>query len=302
MQSLISTAELLSLTSAVGDARPVIVDCRYRLDDEKAGEWLYHLGHVPGAYYLSLGKDLAGSGPAAAGRHPLPKPELFAQTLGRLGVTAAQTVIAYDDCGGQIAARFWWLCRWVGFERVRMLDGGWPAWLADGGAISQQTPGACDATYTLNLRPDSTVTARLLNQQLADGACLLIDARVPSRFRGEQEPIDPVAGHIPGAVNHPSSENLDANGYFLPAVRLREVFTELLGNWRAEQVVHSCGSGVTACHNLLAMDLAGLDGSKLYAPSWSGWIAQPGNEFLDHFNGDEVAATTGSVLDGGLTG
>ncbi len=279
--------EATALADLIAIDQPLIVDCRYRLDDPEAGHQTYLQGHLPGAHYLHLGRDLSAPGPATAGRHPLPAAQQFVCKLAQLGMTADKTLVVYDDVGGQIAARLWWLCRWIGLQRVKLLNGGWQAWLADGGAVTQTVPittepSAADvewASVPQTPQPGMAVTSDALKELLAQQACLLIDARSPPRYRGEQEPIDPLAGHIPGAINHPSSANLGSDGKFLPADKLQELFGQLLDGRLARQVVHSCGLGVTACHNLLAMEVAGLVGSRLFAPSWSGWIAEPGNSY-----------------------
>ena len=274
---------------------PILVDCRYRLTDNSAGYQAYLNGHIPGANYLGLGAELAGPGSKIAGRHPLLSPTQLAATLARIGLTTARPVVAYDDAGGQIAARFWWLCKWAGFGQVALLDGGWQAWLAADGPVTPSQPGEGSSTdfdlapepLPLQTDPAMTITSTELKQALQQGDCRLIDARAAIRYRGEEEPMDAVAGHIPGAINHPSSANLDAQLRFLSPAALAELFEPLLAGNKPEQVVHSCGSGVTACHNLFAMELAGLAGSRLFAPSWSGWIAQPGNLYLQGDYGKE---------------
>ncbi|HAC33474.1 MAG TPA: sulfurtransferase [Gammaproteobacteria bacterium] len=255
----------------------ILVDCRYRLEDGSAGRRAYHRGHIPGAYYLSLAENLAGPGASIDGRHPLPQPERFFELLRSLGITERSRLVAYDDQGGLMAARFWWLCRWVGHLQVELLNGGWQAWLAAGGEASSEVSQRPRSDYVPGPFNNLTVSAAALKRELAEGSVLLVDARSVARFRGEEEPIDTVAGHIPGAVNRPATQNLDAEGYFYEPARLRESWLSLLGDFQPDQVVHSCGSGVTACHNLFAMELAGLAGSRLYAPSWSGWIADPDN-------------------------
>ncbi len=254
-----------------------LVDCRYRLEDRSAGRQAYHSGHIPGARYLSLADDLTGPGMPIDGRHPLPKPELFAELLRSLGVTERSRLVAYDDQGGLMAARFWWLCRWVGHFHVGLLNGGWQAWLAADGRVSREVPQPPRSDYVPGPFNNLIVSTTALKQGFAEESVLLVDARSVARFRGEEEPIDRVAGHIPGAVNRPATQNLDADGYFKQPDRLRRSWLSLLGDFQPDQVVHSCGSGVTACHNLFAMELAGLAGSRLYAPSWSGWIADPDN-------------------------
>ncbi len=278
MTGLVNAEELQQM---IADDSPVIVDCRYRLDQADAGEQAYQVSHIPGAHYAHLGRDLAGAGSASAGRHPLPDPGHFTALLQRFGAGQDRPIVIYDDAAGLIALRFWWLCRWVGFDCVRLLDGGWQAWL-QGGNTSTQLPGieSADVSADYQLRSHLAVNSAELKRELAQDQCLLIDARAVGRYCGEVDPIDPVAGHIPGAVNRPTDANLDANGKFLPADLLRQQFLELMAGKSPQQVIHSCGSGVSACHNLFAMELAGLTGSRLFAPSWSGWIAESGNRYV----------------------
>ena len=268
--TLISAAELMALRSS--GRTLVVLDCRFDLADPQAGARAFAVGHVDGARYAHLDHDLAGSKTGSNGRHPLPDRDAFAATLGRWGVTPDVQVVAYDAQGGVYAARAWWMLRWMGHGAVAVLDGGVDAWRAEGGVMNNQTtvqtpslpyPGAA------SLAP--TVDAPGLMSSLAQ-VCLL-DARAPERFRGDVEPLDPVAGHIPGARNHFFKDNLQADGRFKPAAELRAAF-EGYGK-SAVQVVHQCGSGVTACHNLLAMAHAGLHGSVLYPGSWSEWCADP---------------------------
>lgn len=251
----------------------VLVDCRFDLGDPDAGYRAYLQARIPGARYAHLDHDLAGPREASSGRHPLPDVVEFARTLARWGIGAATPVIAYDDQGGAMAARLWWLLRWAGHRRAAVLDGGFGEWcrlelpLEVGQASATETP-------VPQLSPDdgAWISTRNLRNALAGEDILLVDARAAPRFRGEQEPIDPVAGHVPGAVNHPFSGNLDERGCFLSPERLREAFARLLAGRSPETVVHMCGSGVTACQNLLAMEAAGLSGSRLYVGSWSEWI------------------------------
>ena len=270
---------------------PLVVDCRYQLTDPEAGFKAYQQGHIPGAHYLSLGADLSAAGVATEGRHPLPSAGRFAETLSRIGFTPNRPVIAYDAAGGQFAARFWWLCRWLGFDQVALLDGGWQAWVGANGPVVVDLPvtsrGSPDLALPLSTEDHLLVTAAQLKQGLFQSDCRLIDARAAVRYRGEQELIDPVAGHIPEAVNHPTANNLDDQFKFLSADILAEKFNQLLGPYSPDQVIHSCGSGVNACHNLFAMELAGLSGSRLYPPSWSGWIADPDNFYLQGEAGQE---------------
>lgn len=274
MALLIQVEQLAEL---VGDSAVIVVDCRYQLNDRYRGYQDYCQGHIPGAHYASLGDDLSGPGPRVAGRHPLPQTAKFAGFLAEIGVTGQQNVVAYDDMGGQMAARFWWLCRWLGFDQVMLLDGGWQAWCAEHAQSTEKVTRPNSGSIQITVRPELVIDAESLRSGL-DNRCLrLIDARAEQRFRGEDEPLDPVAGHIPGAINHPFSLNLGGDNRFHSATRLRQIYTPLLAGFRPPQVVHSCGSGVTACHNLFAMELAGLSGSRLFSASWSGWVADDAN-------------------------
>lgn len=254
----------------------VVVDCRFNLMDIGAGRRAYREGHIPGAYYAHLDQDLSGPVSATTGRHPLPDPAVLCRTLACWGIGADTQVVAYDAAAGAMAARLWWLLRWLGHAQCAVLDGGLPAWLAAGYPLSREPPEP-DCSNCLVAHPDplAWVDHRYVQASLEGGQAVLVDARAAPRFRGEQEPIDPVAGHVPGAVNLPMEGNLDESGRFLSQARLRERFAPLLAGRSPAQVLHMCGSGVTACHNLLAMEVAGLHGSRLYAGSWSEWIRDP---------------------------
>ena len=260
------------LARHITDPSWVVIDCRFSLDDPGAGAILYAGRHIPGAHYAHLDRHLSSRITESSGRHPLPDPELLCQRLGEWGVTPQSQVVVYDDAGGVFASRLWWLLRWLGHTAVAVLDGGWKRWCDDGGGQQKQAPATLPGNYPG--KPDNSMwlTTAQLQEELAEGNILLIDARAPERFRGEVEPIDPVAGHIPSAVNHPYQENLNSIGLFKPTDHLRRAFDALIKGYTPQQVVHMCGSGVTACHNLLAMEIAGLHGSRLYAGSWSEWI------------------------------
>lgn len=265
-----------ALSTCLEEPSWILVDCRFTLTDPPAGRSAWAAGHIPGARYADLDADLSSPIRPDSGRHPLPDPQHFAATLGRWGVTPHSTVIAYDAGNSAMAAsRLWWLLRWVGHGRVAVLDGGLAEWQRRGLPLSTEPVSAEDAgAYPLQLSDELWLDAAAVQQALEAGDCL-IDARAPARFSGEVEPVDPVAGHIPGAVNLPLEGNLDAAGCFLPPAVLRERFLTALAGRGAERAIHSCGSGVTACHNLLAMEAAGLTGSRLYAGSWSEWIRDP---------------------------
>jgi thiosulfate/3-mercaptopyruvate sulfurtransferase len=270
--TLITPAEL-SARSAAG-AATVVIDVGFDLADTGAGERRYREAHIPGSYYLHLDRDLSAAKTGRNGRHPLPARADFARTIGALGVTPETQVVAVDAHGGVYAARLWWLVRWLGHAAVAVLDGGVPAWQAAGGTLtSASTPVPGGPPYPERPALASTVDAAAVARRSARQA--LLDARSGERFRGEVEPIDAVAGHIPGALNRFHKANLDPAGAFKSPAELRAEFAAALGDRAPGEVIHSCGSGVTACHNLLAMEHAGLHGSLLYPGSWSEWSADP---------------------------
>ncbi|HET6632481.1 MAG TPA: sulfurtransferase [Rhodanobacteraceae bacterium] len=253
----------------------LVVDCRFSLADTEAGARAFAEGHVPGAVYAHLDRDLSGPG-EGLGRHPLPQPAAFAATLARWGWRPGLQVVAYDDAGGAMAARLWWLLKLVGHEAVAVLDGGWQAWREAGLPVetTAQVPQPVPL-HTLSFDAGRIVYVDELQHLLGQSGTLLLDARAAARFRGESEPVDAVAGHIPGARNRPLGENLDQDGHFKAPERLRQEFDAALQGRAPGSVLHMCGSGVTACHNLLAMEHAGLHGARVFAPSWSGWISDP---------------------------
>jgi thiosulfate/3-mercaptopyruvate sulfurtransferase len=272
-ESTLVDARTLHAHLAAPDWR--VVDCRFDLANTAAGEAAYAAGHVPGAVYAHLDRDLSAPRTELSGRHPLPSPDAAAATFGRLGIDSHVQVVAYDDSAGMYAARLWWLLRWLGHARVAVLDGGLGAWRAAGFALTPDVPAIAPRTFLPEPRPRSLVNADELDGLLEGNACLLLDARAPERYEGRTEPLDPKAGHVPGARNHPYVRNLGADGRFLPAAELRE---RLLGRLRGRapsEVVSMCGSGVTACHTLLALDVAGLPGGRLYPGSWSEWCRDP---------------------------
>lgn len=256
------------------DASWRIFDCRHDLVRAEFGRQAYRDGHIPGAMHLHLDEDLSGPTTGRNGRHPLPDPHRLAEKLAALGVGDDTQVVAYDDAGGMYAARLWWLLRWLGHGRVAVLDGGLQAWQRAGLPLTAEAPRHPPAKLTVRLR-DDWVDASFVQAHLHGEDMQVIDARSPDRFRGENESLDPVGGHIPGAVNRFYRDNLDPDGCFKPATELSREFRRVLGGRDPHTVVQQCGSGVTACHNLLAMEVAGLAGSRLYAGSWSEWCSDP---------------------------
>ena len=262
------------LAQHLGDPDWVIFDCRHDLANRDFGRDAYARAHLPGARFLHLDEDLSGPMNGTNGRHPLPDAGILARKLAHAGVANDTQVIAYDDAGGMFAARLWWLLRWLGHHRVAVLDGGLIAWCEAAQALTAEVPQPKPASYSPSLQA-GVVNADYVRDHLGKPDMLLIDARSPDRYRGENETLDPVGGHIPGAINRFFRDNLGTHGRFKQASVLREEFGTLLKGSDARRVVHQCGSGVTACHNLLAMESAGLTGSRLYAGSWSEWCADP---------------------------
>ena len=265
---------VIELAAHLDDSDWIVFDCRHDLGDTEMGRRAYAQSHIPGARFLHLDEDLSGPKTGHNGRHPLPAPELFGRRLAALGMTHDKQAVAYDDAGGFYAARLWWMLRWVGHTQVAVLDGGWKAWLEAGLPVSTEAPSITPGAFS-GIAQDDTVDARYLLDPLAHPQQRVVDARSPERFRGENETLDPVGGHIPGALNRFFKNNLAADGRFKPKHALRHEFSVLLGAVPPARVVHQCGSGVTACHNLLAMEIAGLSGSKLYPGSWSEWCSEP---------------------------
>ena len=272
MKTLITAKELM--LAVAGTHPPVLLDCGFELADTTAGRRAYDLGHLPGAHYLHLDDDLSGPKHDAQGRfrgrHPLPAREALAATLGTLGIGPATPVVAYDAQGGPYAARAWWLLRWMGHEDVAVLDGGVAAWREAGGVLTAAPPAPAPTRYPLHAVAMATVDADAVRAGL--GRLRLVDARAGERFRGEVEPLDRAAGHIPGALNRPFKDNLGPDGCFKPREHLRDEWSSIAADG---PVVHYCGSGVTACHNLLAAAHAGLAEGALYTGSWSEWSSDP---------------------------
>jgi len=254
--------------------RCLVLDCRHDLTDAQAGPRGFAEAHIPGARHVHLDHDLSGPKDGRTGRHPLPSPEQVRALLAGLGLTDDRQLVLYDTAGGSSAGRLWWMARWIGHDAVAVLDGGLAAWRRAGFPVSAEPP-APPVAGRLSPRPPRATLADVAETARAAGAAdrLVVDARAADRYRGEVEPFDPVAGHIPGSVNRPWSSNVREDGRFKPGPVLRAEFETLLAGRPASAVIHSCGSGVSACHNLLAMAHAGLPGAALYAGSWSEWVA-----------------------------
>ena len=275
-RTLVSVARAAERIAA-GDARAI--DCRFDpvgpACDPSRGERDYAAAHVPGAVYAHLDRDLADLSVRGRGRHPLPDASAFSATLSRWGLSPTDQVIAYDDGNGAYAARLWWMLRLVGHERVAVLDGGFAAWRAAGVPVESGVRAYPATNYVARYDAAEIATSEDVARGLADGSIALIDARAAPRFRGENETIDPVAGHVSGARNRPFADNLDAAGRFKPRETLRAELQAVIDRHASHEVVLMCGSGVTACHNLLAMEHVGLNGARVYAGSWSEWILDP---------------------------
>jgi thiosulfate/3-mercaptopyruvate sulfurtransferase len=254
----------------------IVFDCRHDLADIERGARVYRESHIPGAHFAPVDTALSGAKTGRNGRHPLPAADDFAAFLTRHGVTPQSLIVAYDDVGGLYAARLWWMARWIGHCRVALLDGGWMKWTAEGRVVDADLPVPVPQK-PLPVRENGSLvlSADDVLRQLGEPSFALVDARAAERYRGEVEPMDPVAGHIPGALNRFYKANLNPDLTFRPAAELKCEFNALIGTRAPEQVGHQCGSGITACANIFAMEYAGLGGSKLYAGSWSEWVADP---------------------------
>lgn len=265
------------LQAHIDDAGWRVVDCRHDLRNLDYGSQAYAKGHIPGAVFAHLDRDLSGEKNGSNGRHPLPDAAAFAARVGAWGIGPDTQVVAYDNEGGIFAARLWWMLRWIGHEKAALLDGGLPGWRRGKHALSPDVPSYPQVEFPLRLRPDALADLAYVMDRLDSPEMLLLDARSPERFAGEEETLDPIGGHIPGALNRFYFDNLDDAGcYFKPAEELRAEFAQVLAGRQPETVVQQCGSGVTACLNLLAMEIAGLKGSRLYPGSWSEWCSDPG--------------------------
>ncbi|KGC53282.1 sulfurtransferase [Burkholderia pseudomallei] len=269
------SADNLAERLAAAPGSVLVFDCRFDLADTDLGEQAYAAGHIPGAHYLHLDRDLSGAKTGTNGRHPLPARDALVDTLKAHGLRQNQQIVAYDAQGGMYAARLWWLLRWLGHDSVAVLDGGLQAWQSEGHAVSQDTPPKSMGDFHAGAPLATVVDAQTVLANLATKDRLVIDARAADRYRGENETIDRVGGHIPGALNRFFKDNLTADGRFKSGHELREAFSPLLGATEPKKVILQCGSGVTACHNALAMEIAGLHDPALYAGSWSEWSADP---------------------------
>lgn len=263
------------LAQHLDDPDWIVFDCRFTLSNTGAGAVAYRQGHIPGARYVHLDHDMSSPVTANSGRHPLPDVKSFSEKLSRWGVDSSKQVVVYDDSFGSMAVKMWWLLRWLGHDQVALLDGGLPKWLKEKRPVTTALPQISPAKFVAQLHKEMQASVAEVEQARQERCRLVIDARPEQRFAGEREPLDRVAGHIPGAINWVFEENLDFDGTYLSADELREAYLNLLHGVKPEQVIHTCGSGVTACHNMLAMEIAGLPSGKLYAGSWSEWITDP---------------------------
>jgi len=282
--TLIATEQLQALITSRQPHR--VFDCSFDLMDAQAGKQQYLQVHIPGAVYANLDTDLSarhgvltagGAGqPASGGRHPLPNREKFATWLSSVGFSNDMQAVVYDRNGANYCGRLWWMLKWAGHEAVAVLDGGLPAWQAAGGTVNRgEEPSHCQSDFFLGPEKVALIASKTVANQLGRPGQTLVDARAPARFRGEVEPLDPVAGHIPGALNRPFNQNLAPDGKFKPADQLKAEFEALLAGRDPARVVHHCGSGVSAVPNLIAMEIAGLGRAGLYAGSWSDWCSDP---------------------------
>ena len=264
------------LAARLADPLWVIVDCRFKLDDVAWGEREWKAGHIPGAAYAHLDRDLSGPKTGTSGRHPLPDAAVLARTFGRFGITSGRQVVAYDQDSGMFASRLWWLLRWLGHETVAVLDGGFAKWVAERRPISVAAePRDVHSRVEFHAAPrrDMTIDIDDVSAHAREADWRLLDARAPERYRGEIEPIDPVAGHIPGATSYFFQRNIDERGTFRTPEDLRARFAPYINGIVPEHIVCYCGSGVQASHNLLALEHAGVSGAKLYPGSWSQWVS-----------------------------
>ena len=272
-QTLIDPTDLARL---VEQGTVLVCDCRFDLADPEAGRRAYRGGHIPGAVYVDLERDLSGTPNGINGRHPLPDAKAFAARMAQLGATNDKLVVSYDTSGGYYASRLWWMLRWIGHGQAALLDGGLGAWMQAGRPLREGEERAAAGDLVAADIPAMAVSdVAAIEANLVDRDLLVIDARTAERFRGAPHPLDTASGHIPGAGNRFYQLNLTSEGRFKPADQLAHEFAAVLGGKSPDKVVHQCGSGVTATHNLLAMEVAGLKGSRLYPGSWSEWTSDP---------------------------
>jgi len=259
------------LAPHLDDPNWIVIDCRFVLSDPPAGRAMYIDGHIPQARFADLDQDLSSPISEQSGRHPLPTPEQFLKAVKRWGINKQTQVVAYDQLGGALASRLWWLMRWMGHRQVAVLEGGYPAWTAQGLPTTADLPEVVSSDFQGTPDNQMWLTSEAVAQNLSSDPSVLVDARDAARYRGEVEPVDPVAGHVPGAINLPFKANLDEQGRFLSAADLHARFQTVVADRQPQDIVHMCGSGVTACHNILAMEVAGIDRADLYVGSWSDW-------------------------------
>ena len=272
MKLLVTTEEL---ARHLDDPDWIVIDTRHELTNPQTGPRAYAEGHIPGAYFMHVDHDLSGPKTGKTGRHPLPDLQEFAAKLNQRGVGPGKQVVVYDDAAGNFAVRLWWMLRWLGHDKVALLDGGIPLWVKEGRPVTKEVPPPRKGAFVPRPHLGGTVDVHYVDRFRESPGIRVVDARNAERFAGKAEPVDPVAGHVPGAINRFWQKNLDAQGRLKEATALRAEFDALLAGTDPAQVVHMCGSGVTACHNIFAMELAGLSGSKLYPGSWSEWCADP---------------------------
>jgi thiosulfate/3-mercaptopyruvate sulfurtransferase len=271
-RTLIDTA---ALAQHLGDPQFAIVDCRFALEDGGAGERAYRAAHIPGAVYAHLARDLSGAVTGQNGRHPLPSSEQFARTLSQFGVDREVQVVAYGQQSDMFPTRLWWMLRWLGHDAVAVLDGGFDRWIAEGRPVRSGEETRAGRKFVPALRPEMIADVGEVARRAGRKDYVLLDARAPERYRGDIEPIDTAAGHIPGAANFHYKENLDAAGAFLDTNALQRGVAAAAGAVSGDHIICYCGSGVSACHNLLALERAGVKGAKLYPGSWSEWSSDP---------------------------
>jgi len=272
INTLVTTEDL---AAHLDDPNWIVFDCRFTLTDPEAGRQAYINSHIPGARYVHLDEDMSAPVTDSTGRHPLPDVKVLTKKLCHWGVGINKQVVVYDDSYGSMAVRLWWMLRWLGHPGVALLDGGFPKWRREQRPLTAELPELHKGHCACLPEPSQIASADDVLRASQSGDALIIDARPERRFSGEFEPLDTVAGHIPGSINWVFEENLDIDGTFLPPEALRENYQALLKGRAPWQVIHTSGSGVTACHNLLAMEVAGLPGSRLYPGSWSEWIRDP---------------------------